>query len=253
MINKSGYKILKNVISQREIDVIERNYIKFISLYCADKDKHIAKIFKKILSKKGNEFRNLALLSLIKVEKKNKDLFYSISKDFGNSLIFEKIINNRKTNSILKNYFKDELPLVQKRNPVMLFNKKKLDRLKYEWHQESQFYPKHEMGLHLWFPLFRSIKNKNDGGMKFAFGSNRKDYPFVESIKKNGWRQRIPTINVEEKFKIVNIGLSRGDVVFFENKLLHKSDDQQNKIPRVAFVIRFISNGKKNRFNVIQN
>ena len=135
----------------------------------------------------------------------------------------------------------------------MLFNKKKLDRLKYEWHQESQFYPKHEMGLHLWFPLFRSIKNKNDGGMKFAFGSNRKDYPFVESIKKNGWRQRIPTINVEEKFKIVNIGLSRGDVVFFENKLLHKSDDQQNKIPRVAFVIRFISNGKKNRFNVIQN
>jgi len=88
MINKSGYKIIKKVISEREIDMIERNYIKFIALYCADKDKQIAKIFKKILSKKGNDFRKLALSSLIKVEKKNKNLFYSISKDFGNSLIF---------------------------------------------------------------------------------------------------------------------------------------------------------------------
>ena len=63
----------------------------------------------------------------------------------------------------------------------------------------------------------------------------------------------MPKIDVEKTFKVVNIGLERGDVVFFENKLLHKSDDQQNDLPRVAFVIRFISNGINNSFSVIQN
>ena len=34
--------------------------------------------------------------------------------------------------------------------------------------------------------------------MKFAFGSNRKDYPFVERLK-NGWRQS--TNHKRRKFK----------------------------------------------------
>lgn len=252
MIKKSGYKIIKKALLSNQIDMIERNYIQFVSLYCKEKDKKISKLFKLILNKSGPKFRQSAINALTEIEKKNKKLFYNISKDFGNSLIFDKIQNNKKVKAQLIKYFGKDLSLIQKRNPVMLFNKKKLERLKYEWHQESQFYPKHEFGLHLWFPLFRSIKTKNDGGMKFAKNSHNKNYPYVESFKKNGWRQRIPQIDVEKKFEIINIGLNRGDLVFFENKLLHKSDEQDNSLPRIAFVIRFISNGN-NTYNSIQN
>jgi hypothetical protein len=253
MINKSGYKILKKAISTKDLNTFEKDYAKFIYLYCKNKNKKISKKFNSILKKNGNKFRKDFLLALIDIEKKNKKLFYNLSKDFSYSFIFDKITNNEKVRRVIKNYFGKGFSLVQKRNPVMLFNKKKLERLKYEWHQESQFYPNHEFGLHLWFPLFRSIKTENDGGMKFAKGSNYKNYPYVETLKKNGWRQRVPKIDVEKTFKVVNIGLKRGDVVFFENKLLHKSDDQQNDLPRVAFVIRFISNGINNSFSVIQN
>lgn len=253
MINKSGFKIIKKAISLKDLNSFEKDYAKFISLYCLDKNKKISKKFNSICKKKGKEFRKEFLLALVDIEKKDKKLFYNLSKDFGYSLIFDKVVNDKKIVSVLKNYFGSGFSLVQKRNAVMLFNKKKLERLKYEWHQESQFYPSHKYGLHLWFPLFRSINPKNDGGMKFAKGSNIKNYPYKESFKKNGWRQRVPKINVEKKFKVVNIGLRRGDVVLFENKLLHKSDEQLNDLPRVAFVIRFISNGTNNAYKIIQN
>ena len=51
-------------------------------------------------------------------------------------------------------------------------------------------------------------------------------------------------IDVEKKYKIVCNKTSLGDVIVFESKVLHKSDQQTNVIPRVSFVIRFISNSK---------
>ena len=87
--------------------------------------------------------------------------------------------------------------------------------------------------------------------MKFAKNSHQKNYKYKESFKKNGWRQRIPTFDVDKKFRIINIGANRGDLILFENKLLHKSDVQNNELPRVAFVIRFISNGVNGTYRMI--
>ena len=46
----------------------------------------------------------------------------------------------------------------------------------------------------------------------------------------------------EKKFKIFSVNANRQDVIFFEGKLIHKTDDQLNNIPRVAICIRYISN-----------
>ena len=48
-------------------------------------------------------------------------------------------------------------------------------RLKYLWHQESQFYPNHRLGLHIWFPVFRNVKSNNDGGIIFALNGFKKN------------------------------------------------------------------------------
>ena len=76
--------------------------------------------------------------------------------------------------SFLKNFFGKKYSLIHRTMPVMLFNKKNLSRLKYSWHQESQFYPQYNMGLHLWFPIFRNVDSNNDGGMIFALDGYKK-------------------------------------------------------------------------------
>ena len=56
-------------------------------------------------------------------------------------------------------------------------------------------------------------------------------------------------INVEKNFKSVSPNVNRGDFVFFTGPQLHKSDDQFNSIPRVSFVIRYLSNLKDTKYH----
>lgn len=249
-LKKDGLIKIKKLISLKDLDIIEREYINFIGLFCKKKNKKIHRECTTIL--KNKNFRIKALRLLEKIESEDKNLFYNLSKDFGYTMLFEKIIASKKIKKIFSNYFMKSLPLVQKKDPIMIFNKKKLERLNYDWHQESQFYPNHKYGLHIWFPLFRSCEAINDGGISFAEKSNKKNYPFKKVEKKNSWRQKIPLIDVDKKFKIINLGANRGDVIIFENKIMHKSACQLNDLPRVAVVIRFLSNSN-NEFVKIEN
>ncbi len=51
---------------------------------------------------------------------------------------------------------------------------------------------------------------------------------------------------MEKNFHILTPTVSRGDIIFFEGKHLHKSDNQTNKIPRLLIVIRCLANTKNN-------
>ena len=45
----------------------------------------------------------------------------------------------------------------------------------------------------------------------------------------------------KKKFQIFSVDVNRTDVLFFEGKLMHKTDRQLNHIPRVAIDIRYSS------------
>ena len=246
LIKKNGFEIKKKFFSEKEISMIERNIIFFIFKKIENKDYKITSKIKKILKLSKNKFRLESIKILEQIEKKNKKLFYELSSNFENIFTINNIDQKPKNINFLKNYFGSSFFMIQRRAPIMLFNKKNLNRLKYEWHQESQFYPSHDIGLHMWFPLFRDIKHKGDGGMCFAKEGNKKNYKYSEFKEKNSWTQRIPKIDVEKNFDILTPTVSRGDVIFFEGKQLHKSDNQTNKIPRVSIVIRYLANTKNN-------
>jgi hypothetical protein len=246
MIKKSiktkGFFIKKNIFKKSEIFNFEKNLINFIYKITIKSHKNISKKAKIILKLNGKNFQTKAIKLLEEIELKDKDLFYKLSKYSSNILSINRIDENLKIQKILKKFFRYNYQTILRRNPVMLFNKKNLDRLKYKWHQESQFYPEHELGLHMWFPIFRDVKSKNDGGMVFAVNGHKKEYNYQEIKKKNSWTQRIPKINVEKNFQIISPSVARGDAVFFINQQLHRSDRQDNQIPRVSFVIRYLSN-----------
>lgn len=242
--NGKGFIIKKNIFMKNEINEFEKNLITFIYKLCKNKYKNISKRAKLILSYKSKKFRLESIKLLEKIEKIDKSLFYKISKESSEIYSIDNIDKNKKIQTILKKFFGENYISIQRRKPILLFNKKNLDRLKYLWHQESQFYPNHDLGLHLWFPIFRDVKSNKDGGMIFAINGHKKNYKFTEIQKKNSWTQKIPNISVEKNFKLFSPSVSRGDAIFFSGPQLHKSDDQENIIPRVSFVIRYLSNSK---------
>jgi len=244
MIKIKGFLIKKNFLDKSTLNNFERNLINFIFKFCFKTHRKISNKAKLILNLRGNKFRLASIKLLELIEKKDKDLFYKISKNCADFFSIDQIDNNKKMQMILKNFFGPSFDSIQRRKPIMLFNKKDLDRLKYSWHQESQFYPNHKIGLHVWFPIFRDVKGKSDGGMVFADNGYKKNYKFTLVNLKNSWTQKIPKINVEKKFKLISPNVKRGDFIFFTGPQLHKSDDQFNSVPRVSFAIRYLSNTK---------
>jgi hypothetical protein len=247
-IKKKGFVVLKKIFTKKEINQIERDIIFFISNYLKNYSKKLSKEGFNILKKKS--FQKESIIFFEKIENYNKEIFYRVCKDAGNFFTITNCDQKAKIINFLKNYFKKNYFLIQKKNPIILFNKKNLNRLQYQWHQESQYYPEHELGLHLWFPIFRDVKKDNDGSLKFAISSNKINYSYRQIIKKNSWIQRIPKINVEKIFKTQSISIKRGDVAFFENKVLHKSDNQENTIPRISVVVRYLSTNEKNKLHI---
>ena len=91
---------------------------------------------------------------------------------------------------------------------------------------------------------YRNVKSDNDGGMIFALDGYKKNYNFKEIKNKNSWTQRIPDVDIEKKFQLISPKVNRRDAIFFIGPQLHKSDNQKNLLPRVSFVIRYLSNSK---------
>ena len=63
------------------------------------------------------------------IEKKDRKLFYGISRDFGVCEGFKKIINKNKLDRLLIKYFGKDYSFVQRTDPIMLFNKRNLERM----------------------------------------------------------------------------------------------------------------------------
>jgi len=239
-----GFIIKKKFFTEKEISNFEKNIVFFIGEYCEKKSTTISKKAKRILNYSKNKFKVSAIKLLEEIEKKNKKLFYEISTECSKIYSINNLDQNIKTKSFLKKFFGKNYLSIYRRNPIMLFNKKNLTRLKYSWHQESKFYPQYNTGLHLWFPIFRNVNSHNDGGMVFALNGYKKSYDFTEIKNKNSWRQKVPNVDVEKKFQLISPKVNRRDVIFFIGPQLHKSDNQENSIPRVSFVIRYLSNTK---------
>jgi hypothetical protein len=239
-LNKSGLCKQNKFFSYKIMDKVERQLIFYIQCYTNKKFKKISLKAKNILNLKSKDFRFKSIKLLEEIEQKNKKLFYEISITCGKIFGLNTFDITEKNNTFLKKYFKEHFSNIEKLNPQLLYSKKNNSRLSFKWHQDAPYYPGYKV-LTLWTPLFRDIKKDSDGGLKFNLGSNKKIYKFKDFKTLGGYRQKIPRINVEKNFKVFSFDINRTDAIFFEGKLMHKTDTQLNDIPRIAIGIRYIS------------
>ncbi len=248
-IKKDGFFISKNFFDIKDIKEMEKALVLYSTLYIKKFSKKIFKRGVDIL-KDNKDFNKKSLSFFNSIEKFDQKIFYEICKNIFRIEIVNTFFKNPKVEKLLKSYFGKSYLVIQKAHPMLLFNSIDTKRLVFQWHQECHFYNQ-KKGLHLWFPIFRDIKAVNDGSIKIAIKSNKTIYEFKVKKNKNGYLQKIPNINVEKKFQIKNVKLNRGDVVFFDHKTFHKTDNQLNKIPRIGIVVKFLADGDKNQLSFI--
>lgn len=242
---KKQFIKFKRFFSKSEINQIEENYLTNTLIILKQKKKKLYfKVLKKLNLKSLNKNKLIKIFETI--EQLDKKFFYELNLILSNNNYISQFLYKKKLISQFKKKF-SKIFFYQQTKPQIIFNKKDLNRLKYEWHQERTFYP-NNLSLHLWFPIGRNVKKKNDGGLIFADNKNKiLDYKKV--LKKDDYEQRIPKINVEKKMKIIHEGADRCDAILFDANLLHKSANNNNCLPRIAIVVRYI--GAKNKISLI--
>ena len=140
-----GFVILKNAISKASLGMIHRD-LSFLGVLYA----------KQLSIKLSKTMTTPEVFCLI--EDKNKDSFYELATCVGDLASMNNMGFNSPPSDIFQNILSTyNAPLVATHSGLF-FNKKNVSRLQYKWHQEKSYYPKHQIGCHIWYPLYNSIK-----------------------------------------------------------------------------------------------
>ena len=114
----------------------------------------------------------------------------------------------------------------------------------YTWHSESHWLPYRKNFVNCWAPLFRK-KKKYSGTMLLKPFSHKERHLFYEY---QGYENKLQSdsytqyeIIEEKKFEEVHINADDGDVVFFNQNLLHKSELNLSSDIGYLYVNRFFN------------
>jgi hypothetical protein len=122
----------------------------------------------------------------------------------------------------------------------LLFNKPGCEELQYRWHQEWPYFPSHDTGFHVWFPLFQDIA-MTGGSMLLAAGTHRQKLNYKQSRQPNSYLQNETLFDVTS-YDVISCDLNLGDIVIFHHNTVHCTDQSIKSTPRVSGVARFVGN-----------
>lgn len=230
--NRNGFIIIKNGITENLLLRIHQDIEKLLF------DKFPS--YKKLLLSEPINIRIPKLLS--KAEGESPELFYKLCVDCTNLASFSMIG--------ISNDFKELLLYLLENDPKKVFtfgsngiflNKKNIKRLKYGWHQEKAYYPNHNFGIHLWFPLFNGIQ-VTGGPMLIKKNTHLKDFDYDLIIKEKTLQQRKISEKDLSKYEIFECNLELGDVIIFDHRIVHCTSDVVSEyLPRISGIKRYVA------------
>lgn len=224
-----GFIILPNALSDRTLKLIHSD-IEFLT-----------KSYSKKLKLRLNT-KNSTPEILSKIEEKSHSSFYNLCLSTGDLTSMNTLQFNSKVSKIFTEIINSYKVPLSASHSGLFFNKKKVTRLQYKWHQESSYFPFHKTGFHLWYPLFNNIK-KTGGPMLIKKRSHIGKYDYKSWSVKNGLTQLETNPLDVNKFKTVECNLKVGDIVIFDHNTVHCSKEVTGiKLPRVAGIRRFVGN-----------
>ena len=226
---ENGFIILKNIISKKKINQIQKAIISRSKIYLNKKTN--------IKSFNDKNFHK----DLIKLKKKDPKKFGSFYDSVQKSLVLYSILTDNKLISevCFVSKLKKENISINGENIRMDMPHDKLHKL--DWHQDRSYYFQNRdgnKGLVIWIPLI-NITNKI-GPMKACEKSHKLD--FISNYQKkissrNSSTQR--SVDFDKKnFKIINLNVNCGDVILMSKNTIHASGANISNLIRFSLQIR---------------
>ena len=172
---------------------------------------------------------------IFSVERDNHENVYNAQKIVGSSFAFSKLLSEVRPDKIYTELYggiSTNINVVPLQLPVQFPDD---DRFDFKWHQESGSYTFHL--LTFWFPTIGQVNEKN-GSMAVIPSSHKDGERRSHYIKKesglNDWRV---DLNSNDPDPII-INAVPGDLIIFDDNLIHSSQPNTSKLPRQVGIFR---------------
>ena len=233
----NGYYVAKNILKKKNLDNVLDN---FCRIYFKTNPK--SKFLKYKRSWENNNFNKEISRFCVK---KNKE-FSEIYDSCQSSIVASQITSNEKifktVSTLLRCKFVDLSYYLNMVRMDIPFDK----RNNAAWHQEVQFF--YNPGLTVWVPLtkisdnmgFLNILEKSHSRGEIVFRIKKPNNYSTSRVSRCEISRKILS-EYQKKYKHKKVKVSRGDVIFFNNNLLHKSGNNTSNRVRFTFQTRFFN------------
>jgi ectoine hydroxylase-related dioxygenase (phytanoyl-CoA dioxygenase family) len=243
-LDKKGFCIIKNFFKEEKIERLEY-LITTAFLNQAYKINDYRGLANTLTN--DNKLSNFEKFTTIyeAMEGNDKEALYQVQKFLPESQSIREIFNNMAMIEFSEALQLDSPDTLLVNGPAVFVNRPNTERLMYKWHSEAHYYPKRRKFLNIWFPLFTN-KSKENGTMSFKIGSHTRDFPFSEysgynkdsQDRANYFKQLDIPDNLHADYQEHYCQANRKDLVMFDRKLIHRSNNNASSKYSVAIVAR---------------
>jgi len=228
-----GYYIAKNIVSENECKSILENVLQNYM-----KRNPSSEFTKKVVEIEDNSL----IQEMIKFREENPETFSEIYDACQSSIPLVNLITSEKITKIASKLLNCEIS-----NLSQIGNMTRMDtpydtRNKTDWHQEIAFV--RNPGLVLWIPL---VEMTDDiGPLHILQKSHLEDEIVIERNKIREYtKSRVSQTEIPngilQKFEDITVKMEKGDALFFDTKLIHKSGDNTSKRIRFSCQTRYMN------------
>ena len=234
---ENGFHIEKNIISEDDIRLIFENIFEVYD------EKNPSTKFANDENRMNNSLFNS---EIIKFREENKDVFSEVYDSSQSSVPLVNLVTSKKISDVSALLLNCKPSQLSQTGYMVRMGTPKDTRNKTAWHQEIAFV--RNPGLVLWIPLVEI--SKDIGPLHILEKSHLEGEIIIERnnireyTKSRVSQTEIP-VNILEKYNDVTIEINKGDALFFDHKLIHKSGDNISDRIRFSCQARYMNSTSK--------
>jgi ectoine hydroxylase-related dioxygenase (phytanoyl-CoA dioxygenase family) len=234
--NDHGFVVIKNLVDCQKHDLLLRGLVKVLRKY----DKKCTLKIDCINSWDDDILTD----SLIDFRKRQPSLFGAFYDTMQTNTILQSLLIQDNIINVIADLFNQESDTLASTGYMLRMDTPKDERNTYDWHQDSAYYKQNTVGSHGCVVVIPLVDiNPRNGSLSILSGSQNEkvlEHKLYksESIDIASQKFTVPK-NIVDKYPEVDLCANKGDVVFMQMNLIHKSGFNISNRVRFTTGIRF--------------